>query len=584
MFSLKNKLITIFTLITIIAFASSWFLLSGIWKDRIVKEAGSKLEKQVTAFGDYIDERGLVVLEREIRNWRNMIGGRITVIEPDGKVLKDSDIDPSGLDNHANRPEIREAFAKGSGKSLRYSRSLDTDLLYYAKKIETERGPSVLRIAYPLESLRTSYIKTRNTFIVYFVCLLLIVIALEFWMVKRFFKPLDRIVEVASAISRGEEGHFPIMKDPELQRLSNALDTMSENLKTTVEKLNIGQNLLSSIVTLMPTGAILLDKERKIKYINETALNLLGIESGVKTGDYIERHIPYSGIYTVMEKAVKGGKTEEYLEIPERNNRYLRVSATGSSSGILIVLTDMTREKELEEARKDFVADAGHELQTPLTVIRAASEYLLEDLADKKDAVKNLNIIIKQQERITRLVDDLLLLSKMENQPDANDFTEVDLSSILSSLVEEMNLNPFVKNMEIESILSDRAEITGNPDDLKRAYRNLLDNAIKYVHKKFCTEKGGRISVNLYREDSTWITRIADNGTGIDDNVVNTIFERFRRGDKHRARYGIASGGYGLGLAIAKRVFESHGGTIFLANGTGGAVFEISLPVPEKDR
>jgi two-component system phosphate regulon sensor histidine kinase PhoR len=583
MFSLKNKLIAIISLITIIAFASSWFLLSGIWEDRIVKEAGNKLEKQVTAFGDFIEGRGLVSLEREIKNWRGMIGGRITVIEPDGKVLKDSDIDPSSLDNHANRPEIREAFEKGSGKSLRYSRSLDTDLLYYAKKIETEGGPSVLRIAYPLESLRTSYIKTRNAFIVYFVFLILIVIALEFWMVKRFFKPLDRIVEVASAISIGEDGHFPIMKDPELQRLSNALDTMSENLKATVEKLNIEQNLLSSIVTLMPTGAILLDKERKIKYFNETALKLLGIESGVETGDYIERHIPYSGIYTVMEKAEKGEKTEEYLEIPERNNRYLRVSATGSPSGLLLVLTDMTREKELEEARKDFVADAGHELQTPLTAIRAASEYLLEDLADKKDAVKNLNIIIKQQERITGLVDDLLLLSKMENQPDANDFMDVDLSSMLRSLVEEMNLNPFVKNMEVESSLPDGAEITGNPDDLKRAYRNLLDNAIKYVHKKFGIEKGGRISINLYREDSVWITRIADNGTGIDDKAVNTIYERFRRGDKHRARYGLASGGYGLGLAIAKRVFESHRGRIVLLKGTGGAVFEISLPVAEKD-
>jgi len=583
MFSLKNKLIAIISLITIIAFASSWFLLSGIWEDRIVKEAGNKLEKQVTAFGDFIERRGLVTLEREIKNWRGMIGGRITVIESDGKVLKDSDIDPSSLDNHANRPEIREAFEKGSGKSLRYSRSLDTDLLYYAKKIETEGGPSVLRIAYPLESLRTSYIKTRNAFIVYFAFLILIVIALEFWMVKRFFKPLDRIVEVASAISIGEDGHFPIMKDPELQRLSNALDTMSENLKATVEKLNIEQNLLSSIVTLMPTGAFLLDKERKIKYFNETALKLLGIESGVETGDYIERHIPYSGIYTVMEKAEKGEKTEEYLEIPERNNRYLRVSATGSPSGLLLVLTDMTREKELEEARKDFVADAGHELQTPLTAIRAASEYLLEDLADKKDAVKNLNIIIKQQERITGLVDDLLLLSKMENQPDANDFTDVDLSSMLRSLVEEMNLNPFVKNMEVESSLPDGAEITGNPDDLKRAYRNLLDNAIKYVHKKFGIEKGGRISINLYREDSVWITRIADNGTGIDDKAVNTIYERFRRGDKHRARYGLASGGYGLGLAIAKRVFESHGGRIVLLKGTGGAVFEISLPVAEKD-
>jgi len=583
MISLKNKLITIFTLITIIAFASSWFLLSGIWKDRIVKEAGNKLEKQVTAFGDYIEGRGLVSIEREIENWRSMIGGRITVIEPDGKVLKDSDVDPSGLDNHANRPEIREAFDKGSGESLRYSRSLDTDLLYYAKKIETGRGSSVLRIAYPLESLRTSYIKTRNKFIAYFIFLLLIVIALEFWMVKRFFIPLDRIIEVASTISRGEEGHFPIMKDRELQRLSNALDTMSENLKATVEKLNIGQNLLSSIVTLMPTGAILLDKERKIKYINETALKLLGIESGVETGDYIERHISYGEIYKVMEKAEEEGTTEEYLEIPERDNRYLRVSATVSSSGLLLVLTDMTREKELEEARKDFVADAGHELQTPLTAIRAASEYLLEDLADKKDAIKNLNIIIKQQERITGLVDDLLLLSKMENQPDENAFTDVDLSSILSSLVEEMNLNPLVKNMEVETSLGDRAEITGNPDDLKRAYRNLLDNGIKYVHKKFGSEKGGRISVNLYSEDSTWITRIADNGTGIDDKAVNTIFERFRRGDKHRARYGLASGGYGLGLAIAKSVFESHGGRIVLLNGTGGAVFEIYLPVVEKN-
>ncbi len=577
--NLKNQLLFIFAVITVFAFAISWIMLGGILKDRIVEEARSEISRQTAALGNFIDANGLESLKVDLDNWRAMIGGRLTVIRRDGKVILDSDVDPSKLDNHFNRPEIQTAFNEGNGTSLRYSRSLNADLLYVAQKSEIDDEPVVVRIAYPMETLKKAFLQARNRLIVYILMLVAVVILLELWVIRRFFRPLENIIKVACQIARGEKGHFPLMKDTELQKLSNALDSMSENLRSTMDDLSMEREMLNSIITIMPTGVILLDKGRKIRFINETAISLLGIQSNVQQGEFIERLIPYHDMYSVMDNADNGLEKYEYLNIPEMGNKYLRVSASPAGTGMLIVLNDLTHEREQEEARKNFIADASHELQTPLTTIRVTAEYLVDILEDNEEAVKYLNTVIKQQERITGLVDDMLLLSRMESQPPSEDKENIDISLLLQASMEEYAKHPFAENIKINDIIEKEVVVNGRISDITRAINNVLDNAVKYVHEKFKDEPGGEITLILESKGDNLSLRISDNGVGISPPSGARIFERFRRGDQHRARGSWGNGGYGLGLAIAKRVFEAHGGSIYLLNGNDGADFEINLPV-----
>ena len=576
--TLKNKVMGVFALVTLLAFSASWFMLSGILRKSIIDESRSDLTRQVQAIGSYLENNGLDSLVRNVENWREMINGRLSVIDASGKVIADSDTDISTLDNHGNRPEISYAFSEGSGTSIRYSRSLNADLLYVAKGIKVDSSPFVIRISSPLQTLNRALTQSRKSLFLYLIILIAVIIILEFWVIRHFFHPLENIIDVSCRIADGERGHFPIMKNMELQRLSNSLDLMSSNMQRALEQLRGEREELSRIVTSMPIGVILLDLEKRVRYINELAKDFLALGKDVSEGTYVERILPSGQLFNLVEQ-VKDSAIVSYLELPERGDLYLRVSAIPTGAGMLLVITDLTEERKLEQARRTFIADASHELQTPLTTVRVTAEYLLDELQEHKEASKYLSIIIEQQERMTKLVDDLLLLSRIESQPTGRDWERIDLGQVVTSLVNDISRHPFAQEIEIISDIAEGVYVMGRSKDLVRALSNILDNSIKYVREKFGATQGGRINIRLYNSGSYCKIRISDNGVGITAESAGKIFERFQRGDSHRARGDWGKGGYGLGLSITKRIIEGHYGEIELLRYENGAEFEISLPI-----
>ncbi len=576
--TLKTKVMGVFALVTLLAFGASWFMLSGILKKSIIDESRSELTRQVQAIGSYLENNGLDSLVRNVENWREMINGRLSVIDVSGKVIADSDTDISTLDNHGNRPEISYAFSEGFGTSIRYSRSLNADLLYVAKGIKVDSSPFVIRISSPLQTLNRALTQSRKSLFLYLIILIAVIILLEFWVIRHFFHPLENIIDVSCRIADGERGHFPIMKNMELQRLSNSLDLMSSNMQRALEQLRGEREELSRIVTSMPIGVILLDREKRVRYINELAKDFLALRKDVSEGMYVERILPSGQLFNLVEQ-VKDSAVVSYLELPERGSLYLRVSAIPTGAGMLLVITDLTEERKLEQARRTFIADASHELQTPLTTVRVTAEYLLDELQEHKEASKYLSIIIEQQERMSKLVDDLLLLSRIESQPTGRDWERIDLGQMVTSLVNDICRHPFAQEIEIISDIAEEVYVMGRSTDLVRALSNILDNSIKYVREKFGAIQGGRINIRVYNSGSYWKIRISDNGVGITAESVGKIFERFQRGDSHRARGDWGKGGYGLGLSITKRIIEGHGGEIELLRYENGAEFEISLPI-----
>ena len=578
MFTLKKKIVAVISLAVMLAFGISWLLLYGVVRNGIVRQSTLELSQQTALLAASLKDGGMERFSANVKKWEDILRGRITLIGSNGVVLADTERNPEAMENHLTRPEVKEALASGEGSSLRYSATTNMYYLYFARRVETEGRVAVLRAAYPLEFLSEVFAETRNKFILYLFVAVVLILAFGTWLARLFFRPLDRIVEFAGKIAQGEAVRFPIMAEPELQRLSSALDAMSARLRGALAELRTEREDLSRIVTALPVGVILLDEERRVRYLNDVGKRLLCVKEDIPNGVPVERILPSGDMYPLVAAALNGDEDCLTLDLPELGNRYLRICSRRTSSGVLLVISDLTEEYRLEQSRRDFIADAGHELQTPLASIRLAAEFLMEGPKRTDEDEKCLTTIIAQQERMTRLVDDLLLLSRMESEPPLHAEEEVDLCGLLSAVVEDNRSHPLAGRIRVEEEYECEAPAVVRSEDIARALNNIVENAVKYVHEKFGDEEGGRILVSIRPEKLFWSVRVEDNGPGISSETAGVLFQRFRRGDSHRARGKWGKGGYGLGLAIARKIVLDAGGDILLHPSDAGAVFEVLLP------
>ncbi|MGI6431623.1 MAG: sensor histidine kinase [Synergistaceae bacterium] len=270
------------------------------------------------------------------------------------------------------------------------------------------------------------------------------------------------------------------------------------------------------------------------------------------------------------------------ISLPRSGGSKIEMSTLTLTRGRMIVLEDLTDKIKLDEARRDFFIDAGHEFQTPLTVIRTGLELLRsgDSLTDIED-IKAVDSMIRQQERISGLVEDLLLLVKLDVDPPGNRREDVDLKEMIRDIVSDVKELPASRKIEIKASLpEDDIFINTVYGDLRRALFNLVENGVKYVSSY--READGRVEVRVRQDDGRIQVVVDDNGPGVTDEERDVIFERFRRGDSHRARSRSSAGGYGLGLSISRKIAEREGGSLELGGSSlGGASFIMTLPKAE---
>ncbi len=363
-----------------------------------------------------------------------------------------------------------------------------------------------------------------------------------------------------------------------MQRLASALQDMSQRLDGAISDLRLERGYLKSLLESLPVGVLVVDSNGRVRYANAALSELLrDVPQKMENTPYLSA-IKAPELLGLLEKAFRGYPGRETLFVLGKTERFLEAQALPIESGVLVVLNDLTERQRLEDARRAFVADAGHELQTPLTAIRAAAELLMQgDAGASEAAVSDMaGKIVKQQERMTRLVDDMLLLSRLESGVPMEEAEDLDLASMVRSLLENFGTHPLASAMKIEGDLPDNAPFRGRSEELLRAFGNLLDNAVKYTRQRFGDSPGGRVSVSLFDRGDNWEFVFGDNGVGVPVEVREMVFERFQRGERHRSRSG--AGGYGLGLAIVKRIVSSHGGRIQVLESEEGAVFRLVLP------
>ncbi len=510
-------------------------------------------------------------------------GVRITVIDRKGTVVGDSEKDPEEMENHAGRPEVKDAVSKGIGESTRYSTTLKRDMLYVAVPIRDERGETkaVVRTALPLSSVEEELLSIRLQVIYLGLILMLFALLLSLVSSKTFTRSLEKAIRLSEEIASGNFNvSIPISdKKGEIGKLNLALSKMVERLGELFKRVSIEKSQLEAVLIAMSEGVMVVADDGNVILMNHALKDMIGIKGSHVGRPYWEvlRNREIIGLIERVTKNRVAEKREVSLFYPTEK-RYLVSGIPLDSKETILVMFDITEFKRLEQIKADIVANVSHELRTPLTAVKGYVETLEEGAYENPEERRHfLSIIRRHTDRLINIVSDLLLLSEIERKStqrgeDAKTvFEEVDLKEIVYSSLEPLRSRIEEKDLRVSIDINENLPpFKGDGFLLEQMFINLVDNAVKY------TPEEGAIGIHITHADSHLRIEVFDTGIGIPKEHLPRIFERFYRVDKTRSR---KIGGTGLGLSIVKHVVIMHGGKIEVESEVGkGSRFIITLP------
>ena len=510
---------------------------------------------------------------------------RVTVITSDGQVLADSQSDPSTMENHAGRPEIRDAFRKGDGQSIRHSVTINRDLLYYAVRWSPAGAPPVvLRFALPLETVDQVIGEFRRRLWLASVVMLLVTGTASLLISRSFSARVDRLTEFSLRVAEGD------FRPIEADRFGDALDSLAVSLNQTaaqldrtIQTLTEERNLSSAILGSMVEGVAVVNASERLLFSNEGFAEILDLDVPPQSGRALVEVVRQTELIEAVRGVLKGEPRVE-TEIVTGTLRQRFFAATVASvraaetSGAVIVLHDITELRKLERVRRDFVANVSHELRTPLTAIQGFAETLLAGaIDDPQNRLRFLEIILEHSRRLARLTEDLLMLSKMDADRLELEIRRLSVSQFVEGCIETTLRPAAEKDLRISvNLQQPLPDIAADRRRLAEVLQNLLDNAMQY------TPAGGQIMVSASANGAEVTFTVSDTGIGIPRADQSRIFERFYRVDVARSR---EVGGTGLGLSIAKHLVEVHEGRIWVESEVGqGSQFHFTVPIFDAER
>lgn len=573
--------IIIVSLLSVALYSSSYienFFLDKTKKDLIVR--GKLLKNQISGLLTPLDESSLDALCKTIGSFSET---RITVILPEGRVIGDSEKATDKMDNHRNRPEILTAIRGDIGSSIRDSETLRIRMMYVAMPLYHIQDSilAVLRVSLPVTSIQKTVesIQSRIMLVGCFVALLASVLSL--FVSKWISRPIEQMKKGASRFASGDLAHR--LHEPyigEFAGLASSMNQMASDLEERIRTVKNQRNEYEAVLSSMSEGVIAIALDDKIININQAALDILKVRLLDVEDRSIQEVIRDTDFNRYVNKAALNNTSEEddfiLYNIGDRIINCLSAplrNASDARIGTLIVLNDVTKIRQLENIRKDFVANVSHEIRTPLTAIKGFVETLFDmDDETTEDRKRFLHIILKHVDRLNSILEDLLSLARIENRDDEKGISleEKNLRSVVVTALQIVQAKADEKKITIG--LSVDEQITVNIDShlVEQALVNLIDNAIKYSDKETAVE------VTADVKDNELLISIRDHGPGIPEKHLSRIFERFYRVDQARSR---ALGGTGLGLSIVKHIAASHKGRVTVKSGPDkGSIFTIHFP------
>ncbi len=545
-----------------------------------LKTLARVLESQITAHMSPPDQAYLDQLCKKSGITGEM---RITVILASGIVIGDSEEDPEKMDRHTDRPEVAQAFLGETGISTRYSLTLNQNMVYVAIPLKTKTSiAGVLRISTPLTSIdeTVGVIQTKILISGILISILATVICLI--VSRRITRPIEEIKQHAECFARGDfECKLPSFESEEIGSLSATMNQMATELSERIQTITLQRNELKVVFSSMVEGVLAVDADEHIINMNEAASRFFQCDPTTTQGKSVQEVIRNVELQKFVKEVLAGHKLiEQDINFHDHPERILNGHGTPlyntdgrKGNGALIVLNDVTRLRQLETMRRDFVANVSHEIKTPITAIKGFVQTLNDGAADEPENRKRfLEIIEKHVDRLSKIIDDLLSLSRVEEDTNSGEIVLMPgmIRDVLSTAVQLCETKAVAKNITLELNCDSGLEADINPLLLEQAVVNLLDNAIKYSDE----EGAVRLLAKTQREEI--VIEVQDDGCGIEKKHLDRLFERFYRVDKARSR---RLGGTGLGLAIVKHIAQAHQGYVSV-NSTPfeGSTFGLHLP------
>jgi len=507
-------------------------------------------------------------------------GTRLTVILASGKVLGDTEEDPAKMDNHGDRPEFQGAMQGRVGVSTRFSFTLGHSRMYVA--VPMKEGESIIgavRASLAMtaieQALRVYYFRI----ILGGLLIALVVAILSFFISRRLSDPLENLKRGALRFAQGDLGRkLPIPQTDELASLAEVMNDMAAKLEDRINELVRQGQMQEAVLSSMIEGVLAIDAGQRLIALNRAGARLLGVDPAAALHQSVQEAVQDQKLRWFINRALAAqDPIEEEVAISDgksilqAHGTSLR-DAAGTNIGVLIVLHDVTHLRRLEHLRRDFVANVSHELRTPVTSIKGFVETLLAGAWQEPENAENfLRIIARQADRLNEIINDLLSLSRIEQDAERGQIflTGQRIKGVLAAAIEVCKPQAKTRKIAVSLHCPDELRARVNAPLLEQALVNLVDNALKY------SEGHREVRVDAERLGPEVIIRVRDQGNGIPPEHLPRLFERFYRVDSGRSRQ---SGGTGLGLAIVKHIAQAHGGKVAVASAPGkGSVFSLHL-------
>jgi two-component system phosphate regulon sensor histidine kinase PhoR len=556
----KSLFYKIFLSYLIIIFVS-FFLLDIFVRDEIKKVLTSRIETELLSYARLIDQTSPQKAAEHLNQIAQTSQSRITLIDARGRVFADSERDIAKLENHLNRPEVQEARLKGTGQSVRFSDSLGIDMLYVAVAVKDGKNiKGYIRLARPLHDVRDAIEKVYQyiLFTLLIVAVISLIIALFFS--YRLYEPIKTMERFTKKLRRGEPvGTIILDTADETRTLADNINYLVDELRDKIRIANEEKSKLMTAFTSMNEGVLILNEQGLIEFSSPVLSNMLAVEYGDVSGKTLMeafRSIDLQKAFqefkekrvTVWREIVLGNVEKVFMSIS-----ISAVHGNLDEEKTMIVFHDVTRLKKLEQIKMEFVANVTHEIKTPLTAIIGYLETIKSGAVSSEEETKKfIDIILKQSQRLNRLVEDLLTISNIEMKETKLHFENVSLNMAVENVISLVEPKARLKNITIRNEVGDSlAPVSADRDRLAQIFVNVLDNAVKF------TPEGGSVVIEAKESESNVIVSVTDTGIGVPADEVHRLGERFYRVDKSRSR---ELGGTGLGLSIVKHLMIAHGG------------------------
>jgi two-component system phosphate regulon sensor histidine kinase PhoR len=517
------------------------------------------------------------VIDDEADRLAEVLGGRVTLVAADGRVLGDSTVDGdalAALDNHLERPEVQIARQQPVGVVERYSITTQGDMLYAAVGA-SHPVIKFVRVALPLTAVAAQLRRTAAAAGIAFALAAPVAIALAWLLSLVVSGRVQHIAGVAKRYSGGDLTRPPYdYGSDELGDVARVLDASVHELGRRLEEQSRDRAHMEAILTGMVEGVLVVDAQGRLQLVNRAAQAMLRVETTATGRHYLEvlRHPDISAQLTA---ALRGREVEPHELVLGRDASRLFVAraapvSPGGGGGAVLVLHDITDLKRADQIRRDFVANVSHELRTPLTAIRGYVEALVDEPPDPAQTRHFLEIVSRHTARMERLVTDLLRLARLDARQEPLDIASCELQQIFNAVVADLTPAIEAKKQSVTvAVAPDACSLEADPAKLHDVVRNLVENAVNY------SPDGAGVRLEAVRRDGMLAITVSDSGPGIPQEDLTRVFERFYRVDKSRSK----PGGTGLGLAIVKHLVELHGGRAMAENRPeGGARFTVTLP------